>query len=276
LKKLIIFTDLDGTLLDAHTYSFKGAISAIKLLRERDIPLIISSSKTRPEIELYRRKLKNTHPFISENGGGIFIPKGYFKLRVKGKLKIKEEGGYLIIILGTPYPDLRKTIKRLQSEGFKIKGFGDMTIGEVASLTGLKPLEARLAKERDFDEPFVFIGDTNKLMALKTRVKAMGLNITQGEFFHLMGNTNKGRAVDILKDLYMRQFGEVMTIGVGDSLNDVEMLRRVDYPVIVKRHDGGYDKRIRVRNLIKADGIGPEGWGRAIMEMADRLTKWKL
>jgi mannosyl-3-phosphoglycerate phosphatase len=78
MKKPIIFTDLDGTLLDYSTYSFEKALPALQLLKEKDIPLIICSSKTKKEIEYYRKKLDNHHSFISENGGGIFIPKGYF------------------------------------------------------------------------------------------------------------------------------------------------------------------------------------------------------
>jgi HAD superfamily hydrolase (TIGR01484 family) len=83
MKKLIIFTDLDGTLLDYSTYSFEPALPALQLLKERDIPFIICSSKTKKEIEYYRKKIGNNHPFISENGGGIFIPKGYFMFEVQ-------------------------------------------------------------------------------------------------------------------------------------------------------------------------------------------------
>ena len=79
MKKLIIFTDLDGTLLDHKTYSFENAFEALQAIKEKNIPLIICSSKTRSEIEYYREKLSNNHPFVSENGGGIFLPEGYFR-----------------------------------------------------------------------------------------------------------------------------------------------------------------------------------------------------
>lgn len=79
---IIIFTDLDGTLLDSR-YSFRKALPAIKLIKEKNIPLILCSSKTRSEIELWRKKLNNNHPFISENGGGIFIPKKNSKFDIK-------------------------------------------------------------------------------------------------------------------------------------------------------------------------------------------------
>ena len=72
MAKIIVFTDLDSTLLHPKTYSFDAAMPALKLIKEKDIPLILCSSKTRAEIEVYRKKLDNQHPFVSENGGGIF------------------------------------------------------------------------------------------------------------------------------------------------------------------------------------------------------------
>ena len=65
---LIIFTDLDGTLLDSG-YSFRKAMPALRLIKEKDIPLVLCSSKTKTEIDYYRKKLENDHPFVSENGG---------------------------------------------------------------------------------------------------------------------------------------------------------------------------------------------------------------
>ncbi len=55
--KLVIFTDLDGTLLDRDTYSFEPALPALRLIRQKDIPLVLSSSKTRAEIEFYRERI---------------------------------------------------------------------------------------------------------------------------------------------------------------------------------------------------------------------------
>jgi len=65
----IFFTDLDGTLLDHDTYSFEKAHQALEILRKKNIPLVLCTSKTRTEIGFYRKILKNSHPFISENGG---------------------------------------------------------------------------------------------------------------------------------------------------------------------------------------------------------------
>lgn len=271
MKKLIIFTDLDGTLLDYSDYSFDKALPALQLIKEKNIPLIICSSKTRKEIEHYREKLFNLHPFISENGGGIFIPKGYFESRVKSlESKVEEEGAYNVFRLGARYSDLRKAIDELKAEGFNVKGFGDMTVKQVSVVTGLSIEEAKMAKERDFDEPFVFAGDEDDIRKLLNRIKKRGFNHTQGRFFHILGNSNKGRAVSILIDLYRREFGEIATVAVGDSPNDIPMLEHVDHPAIVRKHDGEYDKQINIPSLIMAEGIGPDGWNKAVIEIINR------
>jgi mannosyl-3-phosphoglycerate phosphatase len=264
MKRLIVFTDLDGTLLDGETYSFEPALPALKLLKEKEIPLIICSSKTKREIEYYRRKLDNHDPFISENGGGIFIPAGYFKFQISN-FKSEENGKYRIIRLGAKYSDLRKAIIELRQEGFNIKGFGDMTAEELAGIANMSIDEAKMAKERDFDEPFIFSGNEEELQRLFESIRATGFNYTQGRFFHILGNSDKGKAVSILTELYKRKFNEITTIAIGDSPNDIPMLKRVDYPVIVQKTDRGYDRRIEMPNLIKADGIGPHGWNKAIL-----------
>lgn len=270
MKKLVIFTDLDGTLLDHQTYSFTKALPALALIKKKNILLIICSSKTRKEIEYYRRKLENGHPFISENGGGIFIPKGYFQFPIQGlQFTISDEYDYHVIRLGASYSDLRKALLRLRSEGFYLRGFGDMTAEEIAEIANMSIDEARMAKERDFDEPFIFEGDDAELKKLFESVKAKGFNYTQGRFFHILGNSDKGRATEILIDLYKKNYGEVITIAIGDSPNDIPMLEKVDLPIIVQKPDGSYDHRIDIPNLIRAEGIGPDGWNKAISKFAE-------
>ncbi len=280
-KKLIIFTDLDGTLLDSN-YSFKTALPALRLIKKKNIPLILCSSKTRTEIEHYRKRLKNIHPFISENGGGIFIPKKCFKISIvrhggsacgwtKLSFNIEEDKKHFLIRLGAKYSDLRKALCELRTKGFDVRGFGDMSIKEITGLTSLKTAEAKLSKQRDFDEPFVFKGSKASLNKLKQSIKLNGLTCTQGEFFHIKGKSDKGRAVSILKKLYDVQNHKIITIALGDSPNDIEMLQNVDCPIVVQKPDGSYDKRIKVKKLIKAGGIGPEGWNRAVRSLLGKL-----
>ncbi len=261
--KTVIFTDLDGTLLHPKIYSFEEARPALEEIESRDIPLVLCSSKTRAEIEVYRKRLDNRHPFISENGGGIFIPEGYFPFPFEGEAR----GGYRVISVGTPYAEIRRQFAALRERiGIKAPGFGDMSVQEVAARTGLSESEAVLAKMRDFDEPFI-IEDSAKTGAFLQAIEDRGYHWTRGRFYHVLGSHDKGGAVNILKGLYEQRYGAVRTIGIGDSRNDIPLLRTVDQPVLVQKEDGTYEPGVDLPDLIKADGIGPRGWGRAIMRL---------
>ena len=129
----IIFTDLDGTLLDHNTYSFAKAKPALSLVKKRKIPLVICTSKTRLEIELWRKKLKNSHPFISEDGGAIFIPKKYFNFKFDYDRKLSK---YYVIELGLPYKKLRAELNKLKKK-YDLYGFGDLSAKKLMKETKL-------------------------------------------------------------------------------------------------------------------------------------------
>ena len=273
MKRVLIFTDLDGTLLDS-SYSFHEALPALDLTRERGIPLIICSSKTRTEIEHYRERLDNKHPFISENGGGIFLPEGYFDLEpeIVERYVVTTEEGYDMLRLGARYGDLRRALGKLRDKGFSVRGFGDMTVEEVAALTGLSPGEAGMAKKRDFDEPFVIDDNEGMTDELFSEIREMGFHFTRGAFHHILGNSDKGRAVEIVIKLYQNALGDVKSIALGDSPNDFPMLAKVDVPVLVQRTDGRHIQGHNIPNVILQEGIGPVGWGRAVLRILSGVT----
>jgi len=265
-RRVIIVTDLDGSLLHPRTYSFEEAGPALDLIRQKKIPLVLCSSKTRAEIEVYRKRLDNGHPFISENGGGIYLPAGYFPFHGSDDRR----DGYEIISLGSPYGEIRKRFAQMRERlGIAVRGFGDMSAEEVAALTGLTIEDARLAKQRDYEEPFVF-PDKPEDRFLR-EIEGEKLRWTQGRFFHLMGDHHKGRAVNIVRRLYERRDGPVMTVGIGDSLNDLPFLLAVDRPVLVKKESGRHDARINIPGLVRTDGIGPAGWNEAVMRLLSEM-----
>ncbi len=260
--RLIIVTDLDGSLLDARTYAFEDAKPALERIALERVPLILCSSKTRAELDVYRQRLRNHHPFIVENGGGILIPEGYFPFPMEGDAR----NGYQAISLGTPYAEIRRRFIQLRDRlTTAARGFGDMSISEVTALTGLSNDEASLAKTREYGEPFVFDGppDDRFLQA----IEAEGLRWTQGRLFHIMGSHHKGKAVNILRKLFERAQGTVELMGLGDSLNDLPFLLAVDRPVLIRREDGSHDPRINIPGLYRTTAIGPAGWNEAVLRV---------
>ncbi|MBN2186048.1 MAG: mannosyl-3-phosphoglycerate phosphatase [Dehalococcoidia bacterium] len=264
--KQIVFTDLDGTLLDSVTYSYEKSLIGVKRLKQNSIPIIFCSAKTRAEQESYRHKMKVFHPFIVENGGAIFIPQGYFPFPFMYH-KITA-GNLLVIELGAPYEEIKELLDNVKREGnFHFKGFGDMSVEEIARETGLDIESAKLAKQREYSETVKLdLSDEEASKALE-KIEASGLNWTHGgRFYEIIGDNDKGKAVAIMSDLYRRMWDSIETIGLGDSLNDLPLLSAVDVPILVQKRDYTWEN-MNLPHLRKVQGIGPEGWSKGIEEI---------
>lgn len=232
-KQIAVFSDIDGTLIDSH-YSLNGSQEFVGKLLSLGVHVVLCSSKTRVEVEFYRSKLGITEPFISENGAAIFIPKNYFKSTVPFS---KQDRQYFIVELGIPYTLIRQKLALIkQKSGLSINGFGDMTVEEVAKDTGLSLKLAGLAKQREYSEPFRYQGfDEKKLLGY---FEKEGLNCIKGKkYYHLSGQHDKGKAVLLLKDLYVKEFGELESYGVGNDVNDLPMLDVVDNPYFIDENE---------------------------------------
>jgi mannosyl-3-phosphoglycerate phosphatase len=266
VAKQLVFTDLDGTLLDSRTYSYEKSLAAMNRLKESGAPVIFCSAKTRAEQEIYRRELGLSHPFIVENGGAIFIPRSYFPFPFGYHRAVD---GLLAIELAIPYGEVRELLARIASQNdFRFKGFGDMTAAEVAEITGLNMESAELARQREYDEPVEFhpSGNTD-LSRFLAKLAEAGLSLSHGgRLYHVKGGGDKGKAVEILSGLYRKMCGEVTTIGLGNGLNDLSMLAHVDRPILVQKSDCSWED-IDLPGLRRVHGVGPEGWRRAITEI---------
>jgi mannosyl-3-phosphoglycerate phosphatase len=262
---VVVFTDLDGTLLDRYTYSYDNALPSVKHLLQKAIPVIFCSSKTRAEQEVYRQEFGLFHPFIVENGGAIFIPEGYFPFKFSCS---RTADGYQIIELGISYRDVRQILEKVRTEQkAHFRGFGDMTDREVAGETGLDLKAAERARQREFTETLKLEGLSDEISKLLNAIKKAGLNYTRGgRFYEVMGPNDKGKATRILISLFQKKLGRLKTVGIGDSPNDLPMLLSVDIPLLVQEPDGGWEE-MNVPNLRRVEGIGPEGWARAVEEI---------
>lgn len=276
MPNMIVFTDLDGSLLDGTTYSYEAATPALAALREQGIPVILVSSKTRAEMEPLRERLDHRDPFIVENGGAVYIPHGLFEFPFE---RMRTRSPYQVIELGLPYHMLRDVLKQIEDAvETPLKGFGDLSVEAIMQVTGLPYADAMLAKQREYDEPFLLEGSQALVEEVCRQIVTRGLRWTKGgRLFHLMGDNDKGEAASVLQRCYHRQQrmrGQVEgieTIGIGDSINDAPLLAMVDYPILVQKPDGSYDPDIHLAGMIRASGIGPVGWNEAILYLLARV-----
>ena len=255
--KLLVFTDLDGTLLDHHTYSYEPAMPVLEYLQSTGMPLILNSSKTAAEMSELHRKLHLNTPFVVENGSAIVYPEG--------------ETFYF----GRKYQEIRNILTSIQEESqLPFTGFGDMSVEDVVHHTGLPRHGAELAKQRTCTEPLKWHGDETLIEPFRQQLKSHGLQLLKGgRFYHVMGPVDKKDAIDWLLKKYQAQDPDSAwaTIALGDGPNDQGMLEAVDYPVVIRPAKGDPLTLNTLRPTITTQHQGPNGWLEAMQQLIKQL-----
>ncbi len=266
----ILFTDLDGTLLDKDTYEPGPSLEALKECREADIPVVFCSSKTGAEIRRYHERYAPDPgaPFIAENGGGVFFPADCWERPPGGE----REDRFWKVALGGRHADVLKALTAAaEISGLRVRTFTGATPKEIARRTLLSLEEARLAGQRDFDEPFWIEGrdDPGRLAVFREAVAKEGMRLTRGgRCLHVHGASDKGKAVRYVLQRYEETAGSVCAAAVGDAANDLPMLRVVDRAYVVKRADDSHDPDIPTDGKIRfMPGIGPYGFLQAVHDL---------
>lgn len=252
---LLVFTDLDGTLLDHHSYSHAAARPALDALKARDTPLILASSKTATEIAPLHAALGlGDAPAIVENGAAMILP------------------GSRDSLDRSDYHRLREALTRLPPPlRARFRGFGDMTAAQIADVTGLSPDQSGLARQRQFSEPGIWSGTETERTEFKDALQQMGVTTRQGgRFLSLSFGGTKALQMDRI----ITRLAPLRTIALGDAPNDIEMLQHADFGVIVHNPDGPGIPRLpgetsgRIRRTTDA---GPVGWNRAVLDILAEL-----
>ena len=265
----LIFTDLDGSLLDHESYSFHPANELLKRLEKENIPVIPVTSKTFAEVDKLRIKLNNCHPFIVENGAAIVIPKKYFSSKPKGSY---EKSGFWIIA-NTQSRHYWNSLLKQKAKIFagEFESFSSIVSAEgyqgIQALTGLSLEQAELSNNRDFSEPIHWLGSEARKQAFITTMTAAGASLTQGgRFLSLGGNDNKGNAILQLTQLYQQDqaLSLIHTLAIGDSKNDITMLDTATSAIIIRSKAHSIPSLSRDKNLITSDAFGPEGWAESV------------
>ncbi|GAB5499614.1 MAG: mannosyl-3-phosphoglycerate phosphatase-related protein [Pseudohongiellaceae bacterium] len=271
-----MFTDLDGSLMEHESYSITAAAPALAALRERQILMVLNSSKTAAEMQAVQTRLSLTAPFVCENGAALFFP----------NQTTPDEA----TVFGALRDDWLPQVHALRKQhDYPFEGFADWNAKQVSELTGLEEQEADLARQRQFSEPILWRGAASSRQQFEQQLAGMDLSLLEGgRFLSIQGQHDKSNAMTWLRDRLKQQSRdhstekqqsadpEVITVALGDSPNDAAMLEAADVAVIIKSAKSDRITLHQPNRIIRTSRPGPAGWKDAMLEILQLLDSGSL
>jgi len=260
---LIIFTDLDGSLLHRDNFKFDEIKEYIKSLIDEGIIIIPNTSKTDKEILSFNQKLGEALPYITENGSAI---KGLnlINKNLPKELILSKEKEELISIFENEVPENLK---------IKCKWLSKMNKESQLKVLGLSEDQLTNALDRKYTIPFIFDGNINEKKELFKITKLKSLTLQEGgRVINLGDKVSKAKAMQVFMRFFKQHNENIKTIAVGDNYNDLDMLKISDYPCLVFNDQFRLDK-IFIDNLISTNKPSPEGWADVIKMAMEKISK---
>ncbi len=275
--QIIIFTDMDGSLLDHYTYSHDEANQLLGWLNARKIPVIPCTSKTRAEMIHLRSQLQNDCPFIVENGAAVYFSDDSL---LRGNIKnevIKHQNMFVkeFVQNREHWQSLLSTSDAHLNDAFI--SFEQAGIEGIIEMTGLSEEDARLASQREYSEPIKWIGSQHQYDEFENHINHSGGQLLKGgRFIHVSGCTNKSIALHWLLKQYREYYqdNKIITVAIGDSQNDIAMLESVDYAIIIRSpvNDCPPIEFKKSQDVYITQQQGPRGWVEGVTHVLNKLN----
>ena len=256
----MVFTALDGSLLDPHTFSNGAAKASLHRLDAAGVPVIPVTTRTFAETRPLAEQLELEGPIVIESGGGI-------ARRVGSSWRIEGCGG--------EPKTLRAAVPLIERRaGARLRLYSAMRPDEAAIASGLTGIDLRRSMQRHFDAPFLL--EAGSLDDVVKAAAALGFRVRSGgRFHHLCGGSDQDHGARRIRDEITQARGiRPFVVGLGVSPMDADFLALADIPIIVPRADGTADPALcaLLPQARIASASGPRGWAEAIDEIARNLA----
>ena len=256
-RRILVFSDLDGCLLNKHDYSYADAETALARLRAEGIPLILASSKTEAEMRPLAAELATNAPIVCENGGIVYW-------------NPEDDSDEVRTVTGTSRDTIAEVLSSLR-QSFHFETFADMGVDGIMSATDLPREKAERASRRACTEPLLWLDVADKATAFRSALEAAGLTLTQGgRFWHVAGRVSKATGMKTVETQFRKTSGQAATIALGDSPIDAAMLEAAQFPIVIPQMDGTTLELANPAVRI-AEAPGAAGWNSAMHRILDEL-----
>ena len=269
----IVSTDLDGTLLDHHDYSWEDAVAGLSLCREQGIPVILNTSKTASETLAIQAELGIKGPLIIENGSALILgSKQMTRLELIEPVRTTKLDDLQICLFGVSRSEILDLLGEYRTRhGWQFEGFNDWTVQTIAEQTGLSFEEAERAAKKHFTEPLIWQDSPSTLGDFQKALNEAGLKLLKGgRFSHVQGPCTKATPLDWLMQHAEALFGptfsteQVALCCLGDGQNDAAMLEAATLPVCVRSPVHSFPSLNTKQEIFYTKALGPAGWSEAI------------
>ena len=273
---LLIFTDIDGTFIDNDTFDEGLNTKTVSELEQAQHLVVFNTSKTFDEVNYFQKKIKTSLSFICETGGGIYLANDHLRTTESSR------GAYHVLYESRKINEYKDQIKFEINKDYRedLTFFDNLSVEEQSSLSGLSGHDLELASRRDFSILIKWKSTKSKYDEFKLFLKKFKLNlITGGRFSHICSEHDKGKATKLFIDQTKNFFkkSNIVTVAIGDSKNDYEMLDIVDFPCIVKSPNNYLlQDSLNSKNITFSDNQAPTGWIECIEKVVTKIKSSEI
>jgi mannosyl-3-phosphoglycerate phosphatase len=199
----VVFCAID-TIVPVRGKSLAGFEEFGAKLDHAGLPAVWVTARSRAQMDEPRRKFGHQHPFIGEDGCGVYLPEDYFHLRPAKTVRM---GRFTCIPVAETQPAASEALESLaEHTGVSVVPLRSLAPRELAQNTSLPERDAELARQRDFDELFFFAGASDAdIKRFVTEARERKIESRQhGVLWSLAVGASLGQCVRELSKLYQR------------------------------------------------------------------------
>ncbi len=268
-KKVIIFTDLDETLLKDNKFNHKILNNFIKTLLKKEYEIIPVTSKTYLEVIDLLKQIKYKLPFSVENGAAYYFP-------------INNSKDYLYKKIVNPHAVKKNTIKKIFNKSiFKsylshLKFIENLSIVEQKKITKLNSKQLKDFNSREYSIPVLITGDKYFKKKFEETLFKYNLKIVfGGKLNNISGLHSKLNSLIFFSNKYKQRLRnkKIIIISLGDNQNDIEILNNSNYSGIVKNNIYKIVNLKKKKNIFRSFTEAPFGWVEVLKKIIIKMER---